>query len=625
MLRDDSESQTPVAVVWRAIWTSRLVVLLSGMFALLSFGRRPGTEAFDPANLTAPFGYFGNLLAAPFARWDSVWYLAIAQGGYDHEATRTAFFPLYPLVLRAPGVIIGSDLIAGVLVSLVAFAVALLLLHRLVSLELGRPLASVTVMLVAFCPMSYFFSAVYSESLFLALSVGCVLQARLGRWAWAGVLGALGAASRNSGIALMVPILLLFLYGPRGDRAPTRRPVTRLQRLLPRYPITRSILWVGLVPVGLGAYLGWLALKTGDGLAPFHVQQVWFRHFAGPFGGVWTGAVAAWDGLRQLLHGPPPPLYFTKAGGDPMMVAGQNLMLFAFLALGVAGLVGALRRLPIAYGAYAIVALAFPLSYPVTPQPLASLPRYEVVVFPLFMWAAWWLQRRRLTTAAIGALAVLLDALGTLLELEPPAPRLRTELLQRFGVQISETDAQRAIAAEIAYYRAHLDQGRDPVALAALRSRCAEALREGLPDDERIGAIDNAELTSALLASLRFEPFSDVRPALAAARAAGRRLVVLSNWDVSLNEVLERLGLAQMLDGIVTSAAFGVRKPSPEIFEHALGVAGVAAHDALHVGDSLAEDVAGARAAGIEAVLIKRDGEPGPPGVRTIATLAAAV
>jgi putative hydrolase of the HAD superfamily len=219
--------------------------------------------------------------------------------------------------------------------------------------------------------------------------------------------------------------------------------------------------------------------------------------------------------------------------------------------------------------------------------------------------------------------AILLDALGTLLELEPPAPRLRTELLQRFGVRIGETDAQRAIAAEIGYYRAHLDEGRDPVALAELRSRCAEALREGLPDDERIAAIDNAALTSALLASLRFEPFADVRPALAAARAAGRRLLVVSNWDASLNEVLDRLGLSPMLDGVVTSAEFGERKPAPEIFEHALALAGVAADEAIHIGDSLAEDVAGARAAGIEAVLIKRDGEPGPPGVRTIATLAA--
>jgi hypothetical protein len=296
-----------------------------------------------------------------------------------------------------------------VLVSVIAFAIGLRLLYRLASIELDSELARVTVMLVAFCPMAYFFSAVYSESLFLALSVGCVLQARRGRWASAGVLGALGAISRNSGITLVVPIVLLFLYGPRGD-IPERAARVRagLARALPRYPITPALAWAGLVPLGLGAYIGWLALRTGDGLAPFHVQQVWFRHFAGPFGGIWTGAVAAWDGLRQLLHGPPPPLYFTKAGGDPMMVAGQNLMLFCFLVLGAAGVLGALRRLPVAYGAYALAALAMPLTYPVSPQPLASLPRYEVVLFPLFMWAAGWLERRRLTTPALASLAVLL-------------------------------------------------------------------------------------------------------------------------------------------------------------------------------------------------------------------------
>jgi Mannosyltransferase (PIG-V) len=409
MQREASESPAAWGIVWRAIWTSRLVVLLSGMFAALSFGRAPGTQGFDPANLTAPFGYFGNLLAAPVARWDSVWYLAIAQGGYDHEATRTAFFPLYPLVLRGPGLVIGSDLVAGVLVSLAAFAVGLRLLYRLASIELDSELARVTVLLVAFCPMAYFFSAVYSESLFLALSVGCVLQARRGRWASAGLLGALGAMSRNSGITLVVPIVMLFLYGPRGDM-PERAARVRsgLARALPRYPITPALAWAGLVPLGVGAYIGWLALRTGDGLAPFHVQQVWFRHFAGPFGGIWTGAVAAWDGLRQLLHGPPPPLYFTKAGGDPLTIAGQNLMLFCFLVLGAAGVIGALRRLPVAYGAYALAALAMPLTYPVTPQPLASLPRYEVVVFPLFMWAAGWLERRRLTTPALASLAVLL-------------------------------------------------------------------------------------------------------------------------------------------------------------------------------------------------------------------------
>jgi hypothetical protein len=406
------EAGSPWRVAWQALWTSRLVVLASGVLAVLSFGRAAGTQGFDPSGLTTPFGYFGNLLAAPFARWDSVWYLAIANGGYDHEPARTAFFPLYPMVVRGLGVVIGSDLIAGVIISLLCFGIALVVLYRLVAIELDGTLARVTVMLIAFCPMAYFFSAVYSESLFLALSVGCILQARLGRWGSAGALGALAAASRNSGITLLVPLVLLFLYGPRADRPePTaiwRTAPARLRPLLPRYRLEPALAWAALVPAGVGAYIGWLALKTGDGLAPFHVQQVWFRHFAGPFGGVWDGAVAAWDGLRQLLHGPPPPIYFDKAGGDALNVAGQNLMLFAFLVLGAIACVGVFRRLPVAYGAYTLAALALPLSYPVTPLPLASLPRYEVVLFPLFMWGAMWIERRRITLPALASLAVLL-------------------------------------------------------------------------------------------------------------------------------------------------------------------------------------------------------------------------
>jgi Mannosyltransferase (PIG-V) len=404
----------PARVAWRAWWASRLVVFASGVLGMLSIGRAAGTQAFDPARLTAPFGYFGNLVVAPFARWDSVWYLAIAHNGYDHVPARTAFFPLYPLVVRGLGVVISSDLIAGVLVSLVCFAIALAMLYRLVALELDDERARLTVMLIAFCPMAYFFSAVYSESLYLALSLGCIYQARMGRWASAGIFGALAALSRNSGVMLAVPIVLLYLYGPRADRppAPLIGAVAGLRgiwsRLAPRYPVRPSLAWALLVPAGLGAYVGWLALTTGDGLAPFHAQEVWFRHFAGPFGGVWDGAVAAWDGLRQLIHGPPPPVYFTPAGGDPLMVAGQNLMLFGFLVLGAVACVGALRRLPVAYGAYALASLAIPLSYPVGPQPLASLPRYEVVLFPLFIWGAMWLERRRLSTEGLAVLAVLL-------------------------------------------------------------------------------------------------------------------------------------------------------------------------------------------------------------------------
>ena len=406
-----ADTRAAIRVAWRALWTSRLVVIAAGILAVLEIGRAPGTTGFYGAGLTAPFGYFGNLLAAPLARWDSGWYLSIAQSGYDHDLMRTAFFPLYPMLVRGLGVIVGSDLIAGVTISLVSFGVALVLLYRLATLELGSASRGrLAVMLIAFCPVAFFFSAVYSESLFLALSLAAVLEARMGRWAAAGLLGALGAVERNSGVVLVVPLAIMFLYGPRADRPAAVRggAAPRWRRLLPRYAIEPQIAWIALVPVGMFAYFGYLALSIGDGLAPLHAQTLWFHHFAGPFGGVLSGTVAAWDGLRQLIHGSPVPVYFTAAGGDPFAVAGQNLMLFAFLVLAVCACVGTLRRLPLAYGAYVLAALALPLSDPVTPQPLASLPRYEVVLFPFFMWAAAWLEERGWGDSALAGSAVLL-------------------------------------------------------------------------------------------------------------------------------------------------------------------------------------------------------------------------
>ena len=213
--------------------------------------------------------------------------------------------------------------------------------------------------------------------------------------------------------------------------------------------------------------------------------------------------------------------------------------------------------------------------------------------------------------------AILLDALGTLVALEPPAPRLRAELARRFGLEVSQRQAERAIAAEIAYYRAHLDEGRDSAGLEALRRRCAGVLRTELPGAD----LELEPLVEALLASLRFTAFADVRPALVSARSRGQRLVVVSNWDVSLHGVLRALELEPLLDGILTSAGSGVRKPAPQIFEQALGLAGVGPDEAIHVGDSLDEDVTGARDAGIEPLLVRRDGGPEVAGVRTISSL----
>ncbi len=399
LARDDA-----VADAWRALWISRLLVWAAGVAAVLAFGLSGREGDFDPAGLTAPFGGMGDDLVAPFARWDSVWYLAIVQGGYG-DGAREAFFPLYPLAVKVVGAPVGSALVAGALVSLAGLAAALVLLHRLVALDHPRAVARNAVLVTALFPMAFFFSAVYSESLYLALSVGAVYAARLDRWAWADALGALAASTRSAGVLLLVPLAMVYLWG-------VHRPSLRPRRVGP------DALWLGLVPLGLAAYCGFLALDGLDPLAPFDAQDAWYRSFAGPFVGVWDGAVAAVQGVRQLGSGAREPVFFTAAGGDPFVVARHNIELFGWLVLAVPAVVGVLRRLPAAYGAYVLAALALPLSYPVGPQPLMSLPRFLAVLFPLAIWLALWMtgrawRERAALAACAGGLVVYTGLFAT--------------------------------------------------------------------------------------------------------------------------------------------------------------------------------------------------------------------
>ena len=207
--------------------------------------------------------------------------------------------------------------------------------------------------------------------------------------------------------------------------------------------------------------------------------------------------------------------------------------------------------------------------------------------------------------------AVLLDAFGTLISLDAPAPLLRALLGRRLGLVLSERQAAAAVAAEVAYYRTHMQQGADARSLAALHDRCAAVLRDALPPSAELAAATPEVMRSILLDMLRFRVFAEVPGVLARLRGAGLRLVVASNWDVSLNEVLDRLGLAGLVDGVVSSAAVGAAKPDPRLLEAALALAGVAPAQAVHVGDSLAEDVGAAQAAGVAAVLLVR--EPAAP------------
>jgi putative hydrolase of the HAD superfamily len=191
--------------------------------------------------------------------------------------------------------------------------------------------------------------------------------------------------------------------------------------------------------------------------------------------------------------------------------------------------------------------------------------------------------------------AVFLDALGTLLELEPPAERLAAAL----GGDLDRDRLAAAVRAEMAYYRDHSHEGRDAESLASLRERSAAVLSRELGRDVGV---------ETLMGAIRFRAFPDAEPALAMLGERGLTLACVSNWDCALGEVLERCSLAGRLDAVVTSAAAGARKPDPAIFAAALELAGCDASEALHVGDTPAEDVDGAAAAGIAALLLDRDG-----------------
>ncbi len=436
-----ARSSESLRAAWRAFAWSRLAILAVAVFAALSADQggvgAANAQRFDEPSLTRPLGGFGDVLASPLAHWDAVWYLGIAESGYPSgDSPRIAFFPLYPLLVRAVAELGGGSeaalLLAGYAVSLAALLGALVLLYRLAALELGRPLAAPSLLLLCVFPASLFLGAPYSESLFLLTSVGAFYAARTGHWAWAATAAAAASGTRSAGVLLLVPLVLIYLYGPRegkgADDPPggggggggggwlaalrpryaLRADAGWLAALRPKYALRADAGWLLVAPAGLVAYAIYLGLAHGDPLAFGSVQEYWGREFAGPLGGVWEGLVAAVAGARQIASGARDPVFFEQAGGDPFRVAGMNLMLLATLVFALVGAVGVLRRLPFAYGAYVVAALMLALSYPVGPQPLMSLPRFLVVLFPLFMWLAIVCEERGITdrVAAVSAVGL---------------------------------------------------------------------------------------------------------------------------------------------------------------------------------------------------------------------------
>ncbi|MGH2589264.1 MAG: mannosyltransferase family protein, partial [Actinomycetota bacterium] len=150
----------------------------------------------------APDPGWHNLFTA-WERFDALWFLRIADSGYRPGDGSAAFFPLYPLAIRAVSFALGGHPFgASVLISNAAFLGALVMTYRLTEFELGERRARTTVVLLSFFPTSFFFLMPYTESLFLLLAVTAFTFARRGRWAVAGAAGALAALTRGVGLVL---------------------------------------------------------------------------------------------------------------------------------------------------------------------------------------------------------------------------------------------------------------------------------------------------------------------------------------------------------------------------------------------------------------------------------------
>jgi hypothetical protein len=371
------------------LW-SRAAIWAAVVFAYLTFepNRHPDAERWDRPELTRD----GGLLVDVWARWDSVWFLRIAEHGYGAaEEAAAAFYPLYPLLVGVLGrVLLGHYVLAGVLISLAATLGSFVLLYRLGLPRLGADGARRAVLYLAVFPFAVFLGAVYSEALFLFLALAAFALAERGRFLGAGLAAGLAWLTRPLGIALLPPLALIAWAAP--GRGPALLRLAAAPALFALYPV----------------YLWW---RLGDPFAFVRAEDVWARElsWAGPLGGVWEGLRAGWAGVRQLASTSDATRYWSAVqDSDPDRVAMVNLQQLAFLVLFAALTVVAWRRFGRPSGLFAALSLAIPLSVPSERWPLLSLPRFGLVVFPFFLALAALGERARLHTPMLVVSALLL-------------------------------------------------------------------------------------------------------------------------------------------------------------------------------------------------------------------------
>lgn len=316
-------------------------------------------------------------------RQDALWYLRIADQGYATDDASAAFFPLFPVVVRAVSFLLGGHpLAAGLLVSNAAFLGALIVLWDLTRSELSEEVARRAVLYAAVFPTAFFFVAPYSESLFLLLVVTSFWAARRGRCEMAGLAGVLAALTRNLGVLLVLPLAFEAVHQSLSSQ--------------PRRWQVRRLAWAFAPVAGTVAYLGYWGARTGDWLAPLHQQVNWQRRLASPLGTLWSGTRDAYR-FVGLYPG------------------GYHLLdwLITVAVLAAAGY--ALVRFRPSYGVFAWASIIVPLSSVFASRPLIAFTRYALPIFPVYWVFARWTSGSSVRHELLVGISAALLGLMTLL------------------------------------------------------------------------------------------------------------------------------------------------------------------------------------------------------------------
>jgi len=362
------------------VW-SRLAIGAGLLFVIVAF--RPAWFHEPAATIRHPPGP-GSFIDE-WARWDAQWFLHIARQGYGGGGD-AAFFPLYPGMVAGLGRLLGSQyVVAGILISLAACLGSFTLLYRVGEPRLGSDGARRAVLYLAIFPMALFLQSVYSESLYLVLTLAAFMLAERHRFLGAGVTAGLAMLTRAGAVALL-PALALLAW-----REPTR---------------ARSLAKLAVAPAMFAAYplLLWRQIVDPWGFA--HAEATWHRHTSAtvPLGPAWDGLKVGWTSIRGLWMSA-----VSHGSSGPVRPELTNIEYAAFLLLFIPLTVVAWRRFGAPYGVFALFSLAVPLSVPASGKPLLSLPRFGLAIFPLFLALAALGERPRVHRTIIVVSACLLS------------------------------------------------------------------------------------------------------------------------------------------------------------------------------------------------------------------------